>query len=124
MSSGAPGVLVVEDEKPLADLFEMWLEESFDVRTVTTGRAALDAIGEDLAVVVLDWRMPEVDGVEILAEIRNRDLPCAVVVVTGFEPDFDEVEYHVDAALTKPVSSDQLRSVVEEFADMPIPSDG
>lgn len=114
MADVEPTVLVVEDEKPLAELFEMWLAEDHTVRTVTNGRDALEALDPGLEVVVLDWRMPQVTGEEILAEIRDRELGCAVVVVTGFEPDFDQIDYEIDAALTKPIESDLLISTVED----------
>lgn len=117
MSTADPAVLVVEDEEPLAELFEMWLEERCDVQTVTNGQDALAALSEEIDVVVLDWRMPEVPGADILARIREQDLPSSVVVVTGFSPEFDDLEYSIDASLTKPVSSDELREVVLDLAE-------
>lgn len=116
MSPADPAVLVVEDEEALAELFEMWLDEHCDVRTVTNGQDALAALDDTIDVVVLDWRMPGVPGKEILAEIRDRELGCAVAVVTGFTPDFDDIEYTIDASLTKPVSSEDLTEVVLELA--------
>ena len=116
MSSGEPAVLIVEDEKPLAELFEMWLAESCDVQVATSGRDALEALHHELDVVVLDWRMPQVPGEKILERIHEKGMTTAVLVVTGFEPEFDEIDYQVDASLIKPVTSNELRSVVTNLA--------
>lgn len=120
MSPPDPAILIAEDEEPLAELFEMWLAESCDVQTVTNGRAALAALDESIDAVVLDWRMPDVTGAELVGAIRDRGLPCAVVVVTGFDPDFAGLADEVDAALTKPVSSDELRGAVLDAVGTPV----
>lgn len=115
MSARPATVLVVEDEPGLAELFEIWLDDRYEVNTVTTGSAALEALGDHLDVVILDWRIPNVSGAEILAEIEGRDLPCRVVVVTGLEPELADIGDGADVVLRKPVAAEELRRVVGEL---------
>ena len=63
--TGSKGTaLVVEDERPIADLVKMYLErDGFEVRVETDGWAGLAAArAERHAVIVLDIRLPEMDG--------------------------------------------------------------
>lgn len=117
MSTPEATVLVVEDEQGLAELFEIWLADAFDVETVTTGRDALETLGEHIDVVVLDWRMPEVSGEEILEQIRERNLTCRVAVVTGLEPEVANIGDAADAVLRKPVDAEELIGVVERLSE-------
>jgi DNA-binding response OmpR family regulator len=106
-------VVVVDDERDVADLYSAYLEEHYDVTTVYSGRGALDAIDESVDVVLLDRRMPDRSGDEVVSEIRERGVDCPVVMVTAVEPDFDVVEMPIQDYLTKPVGRDDLESTVE-----------
>lgn len=116
MTPEPPQVLVVEDEPELADIFTIWLSDGFDVKTVTRGREAVESLHPDLDVVVLDWRIPNVSGADILTEIRNAGLGCAIAVITGADPDLIGVDDEVDLVLRKPVRSDELIGAVEKLA--------
>lgn len=116
MTDDRPHILVVEDEPELADIFTIWLSEDFSVETVTQGEEALELLGSHYDLVVLDWRMPGVSGEEILEEIQERDLECAVAVITGADPELIGVDDDVDLVLRKPVRSDELVDAVEALA--------
>jgi DNA-binding response OmpR family regulator len=108
-----PVVLVVDDEKDLADLFTAWLSPDYTVRTAYSGQAALDSLDDSIDVVLLDRRMPDLSGDAVLTEVRERDLDCRVAMVTAVDPDFDIVEMGFDAYLTKPVTNEDIHDVVE-----------
>jgi len=110
-------VLVVDDEPNVADAYALWLSEDYDVRTATGGEEALAALEDDpdVDVVLLDRRMPELSGDEVLAVIRERGIGCRVAMVTAVDPDFDIADMDVDAYLTKPVGAEELRDVVEQL---------
>ena len=78
-------VLLVEDTPSLARTYRGFLrDEPYDIRHVETGAEALAALEEDIPqVVLLDLKLPDRDGLEILQEISRRRLPCAVIVVTA-----------------------------------------
>jgi DNA-binding response OmpR family regulator len=108
-------VLVVDDERDIADLYSAWLEESYAVRTAYGAGEALDHADEEVDVVLLDRQMPEMTGDEVLERIRERDLDCRVVMVTAVDPDFDIVDMGFDDYLTKPVMLEELRDAVERM---------
>jgi DNA-binding response OmpR family regulator len=115
MSDDSPLVLVVEDERDLSELYRMWLQESYRVRMARNGRAALDELGEDVDIVLLDRRMPDFSGDEVLDRIRDEEYECRVAMVTAVEPDFDIIEMGFDDYLVKPVRRDELQETVESL---------
>ncbi|MFH5802263.1 response regulator [Haladaptatus sp. CMAA 1911] len=114
--SDKPTILIVDDEHAITDLHTRWLEDSYDVRKAYNGTEALETIDDDVDIVLLDRRMPDCSGQEVLAEIRDRDFDCRVAMVTAVEPDFDIIELGFDAYICKPVSDpDQLREIVSSL---------
>jgi DNA-binding response OmpR family regulator len=107
-----PTVVIVDDEPGIRTLYERYLSEEYDVRTAATGEAALEAIDESVRVLVLDRRLPDVHGDEVLARITDQGLDLRVVVVTAVEPDFDIIEMPFDDYVVKPVDGDRLRESV------------
>lgn len=114
-STNAATVLIVEDERELADLFEMWLSDEYDVRTTYTGMDALDAIDPSVDIVLLDRRLPDIPGDDVLGRIRERELECQVAMVTAVDPDIDLLKLAVDEYVVKPISRGDLVSLVEEL---------
>ncbi|MFC6732987.1 MULTISPECIES: response regulator transcription factor [unclassified Haladaptatus] len=108
-----PVILVVEDEADVAETYEIWLSDDYEVIVAPNGRDALDAITDDVAVVLLDRMMPGLTGDQVLETIRERELDCRVAMVTAVEPDFDIIRMGFDAYLSKPVSKAQLHETVE-----------
>ena len=115
MSVDPPLVLIVEDEPDLAELYATWLEDEYRVRVAYGGRDALEALDEEVAVVLLDRRMPDLSGDEVLSTVRERDIGCRVAMVTAVEPDFDIISMGFDDYLVKPVSKEALRETVSNL---------
>jgi DNA-binding response OmpR family regulator len=113
MDGSTPRIVVVEDETDLAELYAIYLSDEYDVETATDGESALSIIDEDTDVVLLDRRMPQMTGDEVLGEIRSRGIDCRVAMITAVEPDVDIVEMPFDDYLVKPVTREDLQSLVE-----------
>ncbi len=105
-------VLVVDDEHDIADLYARWLEDEYEVLVAHTGREALDALDERVDVVLLDRRIPDVHGDDVLDRINERGLRCQVAMVTAVEPELDIITMGFDDYLVKPVTSDELLDTV------------
>ncbi|MFC7045380.1 HalX domain-containing protein [Halobacteriaceae archaeon GCM10025711] len=108
-------VLVVEDEKDLADLYATWLAGEYEVRTAYDAETALELVDDDVDVALLDRRMPGTSGDELLAAIRDMGVDCHVAMVTAVDPDFDIVEMPFDTYLVKPVTREDLTDTVERL---------
>jgi DNA-binding response OmpR family regulator len=115
--STAPVVLIVEDEPDVAETYNLWLADDYDVRIAENGDEGLDKLDEAVDVVLLDRMMPGLSGDEVLERIRDRNLGCRVAMVTAVEPDFDILEMGFDAYLSKPIRSDELHSTVEKLLE-------
>lgn len=113
--NATPTVLVVEDEEDVADTYASVLSTEYDVETAYAGQEALSVLDDGVDVVLLDRRMPEMSGDEVLVRLRERDLDCRVVMVTAVDPDVDVVAMEFDDYLVKPVQADQLTAAVERM---------
>ena len=111
--SDNPTVLIVDDEPSITDLYALRLREEYDVRTAYGGEEALEQIDEDVDVVLLDRRMPDLSGDEVLDHVQERGLSPGVAMVTAVDPDFDILDLGFDAYVVKPVPEEKLKETVE-----------
>lgn len=116
---------VVEDDPDLRELASGALERAgWTVDVVEDGLGALGTIRHVIPqVIVLDLRMPNLDGVEVLKLLRSTEVgrQIPVVVTTGSVID-DSVRALATAILVKPFSLDDLVRVVTEVTESAVPS--
>nr|WP_244880102.1 response regulator [Natrinema pellirubrum] len=112
----APRVLMVDDEKKVADAYALRLEDVADVTVAYDGEEALAVVDEQPVpdVVLLDRHMPGLSGDEVLERLRERDLETRVVMVTAIDPGLDIVDMPFDDYLSKPVERDDLRAAIDQ----------
>ena len=116
MSSSEPAtVLVVDDEPDVADAYAAQLQGEYIVSTAYGGQEALNRLDDSIDVILLDRRMPDISGDEVLEKIRERDLHIRVAMVTAVDPDFDIIEMPFDDYVIKPVSRDDLFETIERL---------
>jgi len=108
-------VLVVDDEPDVADAYAAQLEEDYIVSTAYGGQEALEKIDASVDIVLLDRRMPEISGDEVLEKIRDRGLSIRVAMVTAVDPDFDIIEMPFDDYVIKPVSREDLFDTIQRL---------
>ncbi|PSP52051.1 response regulator [Halobacteriales archaeon QH_1_68_42] len=113
-SSEDPAVLVVDDEAEVADVYALRLRGEYDVETAYGGAAALETVDDSFDVVLLDRRMPDVSGDDVLPAIRDRGLDVRVIMITAVDPDFDIVEMPFDDYLCKPVEKRDLVGAIDQ----------
>jgi DNA-binding response OmpR family regulator len=78
-------ILIVEDELPVARQIAAALtEDGHDPKTVHSGEAALEDVGKgSFDLIVLDVRLPGIDGFELLGRLREQHLASRVLLLTG-----------------------------------------
>ena len=108
-------VLIVEDESSLVELIRYNLEkEGFRVTAANDGEEGLALLAEDRPdLLVLDWMLPHVSGIEICRQIRRsgalRDLPVIMLTARGEEADrVRGLEVGADDYVIKPFSPSEL----------------
>ena len=106
-------VLIVEDETQMAKLIELELGyEGYKVEIAKTGKEALERIEKfkpDL--IILDWVLPEIDGLEIIRRVRSEGNEVPVIVLTGRTELSDKVlslDSGADDYITKPFATEEL----------------
>ncbi|MBI4531986.1 MAG: sigma-54-dependent Fis family transcriptional regulator, partial [Candidatus Latescibacteria bacterium] len=110
-------VLIVDDDHAFRTILSLELRRAgFDVTTAACGEEALTILGEQMFdVALLDLKMPGVDGIAVLNEVKTRSLPMEVIVLTGH----GTVENAVTAMkmgaydyLTKPCQLDEVEAAI------------
>jgi DNA-binding NtrC family response regulator len=102
-----PNVLVVDDEKTVCNSCKKILtREGYNVEVAQSGEEALSKVkGNDFDVLVTDWKMPQLDGMEVAKRIKKENPNIAVVMITGYP----SVETSIQA----------LRSGVSDYVPKP-----
>jgi CheY-like chemotaxis protein len=121
----APRILIVDDEEHIRETMQMALEAAaYEVVTAADGPEGLEKFGtgSDWDLVLLDQRMPGMEGLEVLRQMRERDPAARVVMVTAY----GTIDLAVDAMksgavdfLRKPFTPDVLRGVVKAVLSHP-----
>ena len=113
---GTARVLIVEDEPDVAELYRNTVEaEGYDVDVANSVGAGAERLSPAYDIALLDRRLPDGHGEELLGTIRDRELDIRVGMVTAVEPDFDIVEMGFDLYVLKPLTQGELIDAVERL---------
>ncbi|MFA4915303.1 MAG: sigma-54 dependent transcriptional regulator [Syntrophales bacterium] len=131
-------VLIVEDDPVLAKSLRKALGRSgYDVQTCERGRESLKRVEEDdVKLVLLDNKLPDITGLEILKQIRENQINLPVIMMTGFgteETAIQAMKYGAYDYIVKPFDIDDLERIIargiedsrlmDETAFYPFPGD-
>jgi DNA-binding NtrC family response regulator len=116
-------VLIVDDEERMASVVAMALGRAgYECETCTSGTAALAVLAERSTDVVLtDWKMPQMDGIELLRQLHAQQPTLPVILLTAHGSVPSAVAAMREGAfdyVTKPFDNDELRAVVARALDM------
>jgi two-component system, LuxR family, response regulator FixJ len=114
-SFAKPTVYVVDDDAGVLGSLRFLLEtDGFNVRTFRSGAALLNAVqSTGIDCFVIDYKMPDMNGIDLAGRLRNRDIAAPVILITGY-PD-ENIAARAEAAgvrdvLLKPLLDDSLVS--------------
>jgi len=110
-------ILVVDDDQDSCDLIEKILKkEGYRVTTLTDGRQTEAELRKhDTHLAIVDLKMPEISGLDVLQIIRQHDNDCAVIMMTGYatlDSAVSALRGGVVDYLRKPVREDELLGAV------------
>lgn len=112
-------ILLVDDEVAFANnIAKLISKRGFEVRTVYDGDSAIQALDEiDFDVIVLDLKMPGLDGLTALKLIKTKKPEVEVIILTGhgsMESGIDGIQLGAFDFLMKPVRFDDLHEKIKE----------
>ena len=115
-------ILVVDDLPLIREHLKVILEaDGYEFESVGDGRSALEVLRERVFhLAITDLRMPDMDGLELLAAIRLEKLPLGVIVLTGHGDTsiaLDAMKAGADDFVSKPYDPDHLRFVVQRILE-------
>jgi DNA-binding response OmpR family regulator len=116
-SPSAPVVLIVDDEDRVADTYALRLQNRYETETAYGGEEALAKVDGSVDAVLLDRRMPDIHGDDVLAGIRDRGLTCTVIMATAVDPDLNILEMDFDDYLCKPIVQETLIETLEKHLE-------
>lgn len=110
-------ILVIDDEKPTLSMFKLFLAAyGYDVFTAEDGETGLDRFREIRPEIVFtDIRMPGMDGLEVLKQIRDMDSASQVIIITGhgdMEKAVEALDLDASDFINKPVERLALNSAL------------
>lgn len=114
-------ILIVDDEKDIIDLMKYNLQkEQYRVLTASNGREALDQVRHKPDLILLDVMMPELDGWDVIKQLKKNPLTSSIPVVflTAKGTDIDEVlglELGADGYIVKPISIPKLMAHIKSI---------
>lgn len=115
-------VLIVDDTKNIRILLTTCLElKGFTVLAASSGQTALDILESEknnIELIFLDIRMPEMNGTEVLKEIKRMNINCHIVIMTAFATIKNAVDCtKLGAAiyLQKPFSPERVNAIINEL---------
>ncbi|OGC04208.1 hypothetical protein A2276_06345 [candidate division WOR-1 bacterium RIFOXYA12_FULL_43_27] len=121
MKTDKPKILAIDDEESILITYKNYLKEDFTVVLCQSGKEGLEKIKETpFDAVILDLKMPEMDGFEVLAKIKAFDESIDVIVATAV----DDTKYAVKAIkngafdyVTKPFELEELLSLINKIIE-------
>ncbi len=115
----APQILVMEDDFGVAAGLEMVLSaEGYEVNLAETGRLALEALAQKrFDLLVADLRLPDIDGLQIIEQIKSQKPETEVIVITGYgtpETAVKAMKLGVHDFLPKPFTAERIKTAINE----------
>jgi CheY-like chemotaxis protein len=109
-------VMCVDDDAGIRELYGALLgQNGYEVIAANNGRHALhvfEAKEKDIDAVILDYEMPEMNGLELATWLKQRHPALPVIMISGSHPELEEMAPFVDAALGKGVP---LRNILDRL---------
>ena len=111
-----PNILIVDDEQSLREVYRLILKEYYDVILAADGISAIDYLtNHPVDVVLTNIKMPGIDGIELLKQIKQNWPQIEVIIITAYasiENAQNATKYGAIDFLTKPATVKEIQEAV------------
>jgi DNA-binding NtrC family response regulator len=113
-------ILVIDDDEGIRTTFAAVLkDEGYDVDTAENGKEAIEKSNANLyKVALIDFRLPDMNGTELLTALRETTPKTAKIMITGYptlQNAIECVKKHADAYFVKPVDYENLLKTIKNL---------
>ncbi len=113
-------VLIIDDEEGIRESLKLILEDHFEMILTESGFEALEILKNDreIGVVLLDIKMPKIQGLDILKAIKNAHPRLPVIMVTGYrmvETASEAARLGAQGYIIKPFKSEEILETVKKY---------
>jgi DNA-binding NtrC family response regulator len=112
-------ILIVDDEPGIRTMVQFELsQQGYGIFTADSGSSALEVMKrEKVDLILTDMRMPQMDGLDLVIQVRKAYPTLPIILMTGFIEDRVKKvqEYNLAATLNKPFTIDQLADVIRRI---------
>ena len=121
MNPNKKQILIVDDEPDTLELMQTILEyEGYEIIKALNGMEALDLINENIDLVLLDVRMPKLNGIEVCKRLKSdpsyKHIPIVIFSAKTLEYQIEEgLKAGADEYITKPFSSSYLLGILQKY---------
>lgn len=113
----SPSVLIVDDEPLIRWSLRTHLEKAgFEVVDAESGQQALDRFGETIGLALVDLRLPDTNGLQLLGEMKRRKPKCRIILMTAYgtpEVTREALDSGAYQVLDKPFNLESLTETIE-----------
>jgi DNA-binding NtrC family response regulator len=115
-------ILFVDDDKDILMMVEQYLNmQGYNISTVNSGLKALDLVKQqDVHIIFTDYKMPEFNGLELLAAVKKYNPEIEVIIVTGYgsmESAVQAMKFGSYDYLQKPFKLDHLKLIIDRIIE-------
>jgi FixJ family two-component response regulator len=115
-------ICVVDDDPDVLGSLQFLLEtDGFDVRTYKSGAALLgDEASDHADCFVIDYKMPDLNGLDLVRRLRNRNISAPVILITGYSGERllkQAADVDIRAVLRKPLLEESLIGHIRDLLD-------
>jgi DNA-binding NtrC family response regulator len=115
-------ILFVDDDNDILMMVEQYLQmQGYDITTVNSGLKALDLIREEeIQIIFSDYKMPEFNGLELLAAVKQFNPMIEVIIVTGYgsmESAVQAMKFGCYDYLQKPFKLEHLKLIIDRIIE-------
>ena len=113
-------ILIVEDDVVFCKLLTRYLtKNNFEVMDAQNGKDALELINlNNFELAILDYRLPDITGIEILEKVKSKTPQAKVILITRYgdqDVAVKAIDSGADAFISKPINPDELLEVIQGF---------
>jgi DNA-binding response OmpR family regulator len=121
VNTGAPSFLIVDDNEPLRNIIVRVIRKAAPqavIQEVAFVRDALHALhGGTFNALVVDYRLPDGDGADVIRWVRAHSMPLPIIAISGLNVDREMEAIGADYILNKPFHIDRLLTIVRTILE-------